>query len=208
MIIPVLFLLGYTFNFPFLAICNIKPKQDMAHGVEGTYCFATNTSAWILSFCANISATLMIFYTAWSYFASQRTLRTSGALPSQGSKVARVLLLLVESGFAYFIMMIFAITVHLWPTSNYRPGTVVVQVLVAIRSHCIAMVPTLTILLVNIHGSFDEHYTMDISQPINFATRPTELSYASAIRFPGSRNSHNEPTDFPVVEDKALEDKV
>ncbi|KAJ7596317.1 hypothetical protein C8J56DRAFT_1040561 [Mycena floridula] len=209
--IPVVFLLGFIVNFPFFVACNIKHKQDLTHLRGPTACFATDASAWILSFCANISATLMIFYTAWPYFVSQRTLRASGVLPSQGSKVAQVLLLLVESGFAYFIVMIFSIIIYLWPIPTYRPGTVVVEVLGAITSHCIAMVPTLTILLVSLYGSFDEHSTIDISQPIHFATRPTELSYASAIRFPNSRNSRHEPTSFPVVDISALslpEDKT
>ncbi|KAJ7596318.1 hypothetical protein C8J56DRAFT_1158457 [Mycena floridula] len=214
--IPVILLLGFIVNFLFFVACNIKHKQDLAHSLGPTACFATDASAWILSFCANISATSMIFYTAWSYFVSQRTLRAGGVLPSQGSRVARVLLLLVESGFAYFIVMILAITVYLWPTPTYGPREVVVEVLVEITSHCIGMVPTLTILLVSLYGSFDEHSTIDISQPIHFATRPTESSCASATRFPVSRNSRHEPTGFSVVdisasslpEDKTPQDMV
>ncbi|KAJ7596307.1 hypothetical protein C8J56DRAFT_882063 [Mycena floridula] len=146
-----------------------------------------------------------------SYFVSQRTLRASGGLPSQGSKVARVLFLLVESGFAYFIVMIFSIIVYLWPIPTYRLGTVVVEVLAAITSHCIGMVPTLTILLVSLYRSFDEHSAMAISQPIRFATQVSESSYASAIRFPVGRHSRNEPTDFPVLDvspSSLLEDKA
>ncbi|KAJ7596316.1 hypothetical protein C8J56DRAFT_1105150 [Mycena floridula] len=215
-LIPVLFLLGCIVNFPFFLACNIKHKQDLAHFLGPTACLATDASAWILSFCANISATLMIFYTAWFYFVSQRTLRAGEVLPSQGSKVARVLLLLVESGFAYFIVMISSIMVYLWPIPTYGPGIVVDSVLSAITTHCIALVPTLTILLVSLYGSFDEHSTIDISQPIRFATQPTESSYASAIHLPVSRNSRHEPTGFPVVdisasalpEDKTPQDMV
>ncbi|KAJ7590137.1 hypothetical protein C8J56DRAFT_1163784 [Mycena floridula] len=213
-LIPVAFMLGYIANFPFFIACNIRHRQDITHAVAPA-CFATDTSGWILSFCANISATLMIFYTAWSYYVSQRSLRASRA-SLQRSKLARIMLLLVESGFAYFIVMIFSITVYLWPTPAYGRSTVILDVLFSIPTHCIGMVPTLTILLVSIHGSFDEHSTIEISQPIHFATRPTESSYASVIRFPGRRNSPNEPTDFPLVdisvssllEEKALEDKV
>ncbi|KAJ7596321.1 hypothetical protein C8J56DRAFT_1020974 [Mycena floridula] len=196
MIIPFLFLFGCIANFPFCVACNIKYQDDLEHGLR--FCFTTHLSAWILSFCANISATLMILYTAWCYYVSQKPLRAAGVTP-RFTPVARIMQLLVESGFTYLLVMILSISVNMLPLPAYAPSTVIVTTLAAISTHCIGMIPTLTILLVNLYGSFDEHSTIDISQPIHFATGPTEPSYAPAIRFPDSRNSHNEPTGFPVV---------
>ncbi|KAJ7596310.1 hypothetical protein C8J56DRAFT_917094 [Mycena floridula] len=191
MIIPVIFLLGFIVDFPFFVHCNFRHRRDIVHGSEATYCFATNTSALILSFSANISATLTIFYMAWTYYASQRILRVqSGALPSQtSSKVARILLLLVESGFVYFLIMTFSIAISSWRVPAYAPSTVIVYTLGAITSHCIGMVPTLTVFLVSVYGSFEDHHsTIDASQPIRFTSpRVTQSSYASAIRSLPSR---------------------
>ncbi|KAJ7596308.1 hypothetical protein C8J56DRAFT_917089 [Mycena floridula] len=194
MIIPVTFLLGFIVDFPFFVHCNLKHRQDIARSSEATYCFATNTSALILSFSANISATLTIFYMAWTYYVSQKILRAeSGALPPQTSKVARILLLLVESGFVYFLIMTFSIAISSWQIPAYGPSTVISYTLGAIANHCIGMVPTLTVFLVSVYGSFEDHHsTIDASQPIRFASpRVTQSSYASAIRSATSREPVN-----------------
>ncbi|KAJ7590182.1 hypothetical protein C8J56DRAFT_1139957 [Mycena floridula] len=94
-------------NFPIFVACNIKHRDDDAFGGFGpTACLATSASALVMSFCANISATLMIIYTAWSYYTSQKNLQTSTSPLRRRSQVARVLLLLVESGLAYFLLML------------------------------------------------------------------------------------------------------
>ncbi|KAJ7598103.1 hypothetical protein C8J56DRAFT_1020142, partial [Mycena floridula] len=189
-IIPVAFLLGFIVNFPFFVHCNFSHRLDIGHA-SYTFCLASNTRALILSFSANISATLIIFYTAWTYRVSQRIFRVqSGTLPSQtSSKVARIMLLLVESGFAYFLIMAFSIAISSWHFPAYAPSTVILSTLSVITSSCIGVVPTLTVFLVSVYGSFEDHHsTIDISQPIRFATpRVTQSSYASAIHFPTSR---------------------
>ncbi|KAJ7596442.1 hypothetical protein C8J56DRAFT_1040695 [Mycena floridula] len=146
--IPLLFLLGRLVNLPFFISCSIKHSGGLSHPFGPTACFATTASAWILSFLANISATLMIFYTAW------------------------IMRLLVESGFAYFLVMIFSMTITLWPTSSYSPGVVFTRTLASITTHCIGMVPTLTIFLVTVYGSFDAGSPMVRSQPIHLTTNP------------------------------------
>ncbi|KAJ7596330.1 hypothetical protein C8J56DRAFT_1105190 [Mycena floridula] len=160
-------------------------------------CLATSASALVLSFCTNLSATLMIFYTAWSYYTSQRALRDTTASLRRSSQVARVLLLLVESGFAYFLLMILSIAVNLVPTSDYGPALVVEEVLsTSLTSHCVAMVPTLTILLVTLYGSFEEYSIGNISQPIHFATpRVTQLAEESILSRTGQPESDAEAND-------------
>ncbi|KAJ7596285.1 hypothetical protein C8J56DRAFT_1105063 [Mycena floridula] len=185
MFIPGLFLLGSIVNFPFYVACNMKDKEDLLQGSFAPACFTSTASAWILSFCANISATLTIFYTAWSVHDFQVLLcfakRDRGISYTQfkRSKVARILLLLTESGFIYFLVMIISITLALLPMHcGYGPEKVIVKTLNSITNNCIAMVPTLTILLVTLCGSFDEYSsTITVSQSIHFATpRVTELS--------------------------------
>ncbi|KAJ7596483.1 hypothetical protein C8J56DRAFT_917505 [Mycena floridula] len=199
--IPVLFSFGWIVNFPFFVACNIRHKDQLSH-VGGTLgpapCLVTSAFAWILSFCANVSATLMILCTAWSYYIFQRNLLDSDEAPRRSSRVARVLLLLVESGLAYFLLMIMSITVSLWPVSGYGPSLVITAVLADILSpHCIAMVPTLTILLVSLYGSFDEQSIISISQPIHFATlRVAELSDESVISPPMGPEADIAAPDF------------
>ncbi|KAJ7590136.1 hypothetical protein C8J56DRAFT_1048305 [Mycena floridula] len=198
MVIPVLFLLGWIVNFPILVVCNIKHKDDDAFaGFAPTACLATAASALVLSFCANISATLMIFYTAWSFYASQRNLQTSTAPLRRSSQVARVLLLLVESGFAYFIVMLLSIVLSLAPAPGYGSALVVEEVLTtSLTTHCTAMIQTLTILLVNLYGSFKEYSTSNISQSIQFATpQVTELAHESIFSRPGQPGSDAEAND-------------
>ncbi|KAJ7572225.1 hypothetical protein C8J56DRAFT_1175716 [Mycena floridula] len=194
--IPVLFLFGWIINFPIFVVCSIKHGDDIDSNAFGpAACLATSASALVLSFCANISATLMIFYTAWSYYASQRDLRTSAAPLRRSSQVARILLLLVESGFAYFLLMILSIALTLVPIPDYGPSYLVEAVLSSILTpHCAAMVPTLTILLVDLYGSFEEYSVGDISQPIHFATPPrvTQLMEESILSHPGQPESDAE----------------
>ncbi|KAJ7596446.1 hypothetical protein C8J56DRAFT_1105386 [Mycena floridula] len=155
-IIPVSFLIGRLVNLSFYMFCNIRHSDGLSHPFGPTACFTTIASGWILSFLANISATLMIFYTAWHYYLSQKTLRSSGVLQPQFSPVQRIMQVLVESGLAYFFVMIFSMTISLWPTSAYSPGVVVIRTLASITTHCIGMVPTLTILLVITSGIPDK----------------------------------------------------
>ncbi|KAJ7596320.1 hypothetical protein C8J56DRAFT_1158459 [Mycena floridula] len=140
MAIPFLFLLGWIVNFPIFVDCYIKHKDDDAFaGFAPTACSATAASALVLSFCANIFATLMILYTAWSFYASQRNLQTITAPLRRNSQVARVLLLLVESGFAYFLLMLLSIVLSLAPSPDYGPALVVEEVLTtSLTSHCAA----------------------------------------------------------------------
>ncbi|KAJ7598841.1 hypothetical protein C8J56DRAFT_1092721 [Mycena floridula] len=196
--IPLLFLLGRLVNLPFFISCSIKHSDGLSHPFGPTACFATTASAWILSFLANISAILMIFYTAWRYHRSQKTLRRSGVTQPQFSPVARIMRLLVESGFAYFLVMIFSITITLWPTSTYGPGVVFTRTLASITTHCIGMVPTLTILLVTLYGSFDAGSLMVRSQPIHLTTNPrsTESLYVSATADPLQNGGEKEMGSF------------
>ncbi|KAJ7586846.1 hypothetical protein C8J56DRAFT_1051152 [Mycena floridula] len=194
MLIPPLLLLGCIVNIPIFAICNIEHKADIHNGLVSTTCFPTITSGLVLSFCTNISATLIIFYTAWSYYVSQRKLRkTPGTLRPRFSPVARTLQLFVESGFAYLLVMTFGTVMTLWslsPKPTYGGAMVVSEVLWAITTHCVAMVPTLTILLVTVYGSFDEHATLNISQTLNLvAPTMTELSPGSVAFHPTRRES-------------------
>ncbi|KAJ7598570.1 hypothetical protein C8J56DRAFT_1039460 [Mycena floridula] len=185
MAIPVLFLLGCVVNYPFFLACNIKHRDAVAIGLGTTACFMPDAASSILSFCANISATLVISYTAWSYYRSRRTLRDAGVLQPCFSPVARILLLLVEAGFAYLLVMIFTIIAMLYPvpTASYGPTTIFIQILNDVTLHCCAMVPTMTILLVNLYGSFGEHESTTVAHaPIQFATpRVTEPSYPSVL---------------------------
>ncbi|KAJ7596284.1 hypothetical protein C8J56DRAFT_1158430 [Mycena floridula] len=200
MIIPTLFLVGCLVNLPIFVFCNIKHNvilSDIFGPIGPVACFATDLSAWILSICTNFSATLMIFYAAWSYYASQRRLQEPGTL-HQRSKVARVLLLLVESGFAYFLVMIFWMTLALLPTPAYYGPSLVLIIIVdnILTPHCIAMVPTLTILLVALYGSFEEYSIGTLSQPIQFVSpRVTMLSHVSAVSRPVRRESDAEATN-------------
>ncbi|KAJ7596484.1 hypothetical protein C8J56DRAFT_1158562 [Mycena floridula] len=185
MLIPPLLLLGCIGNIPVFAICNIKHREDIHNGLVSTACFPTMTSGLVLSFCTNISATLIICYTAWSYYISQRILReTPGALRPRFSPVARTLQLFVESGFAYLLVMTFGSAMTLWslsPRRAYGSAMVVNEVLFAITTHSVAMVPTLTILLVTVYGSFDEHPTLNISQTINFHLIPRDRNVTMAM---------------------------
>ncbi|KAJ7590186.1 hypothetical protein C8J56DRAFT_1163815 [Mycena floridula] len=194
--IPVLFLLGWIINFPIFVVCSIKHEDDIANafGIGPAACLATSVSALILSFSANISATLMIFYTAWSFYSSQRNLRTSTVPLRRSSQVARILLLLVESGFAYFLLMILSIALTLVPIPVYGPRYLVEAVLSSILTpHCAAMIPTLTILLVNLYGSFEEYSIGNISQPIQFAVpRVTQLAEESILSRPEQPESDAE----------------
>ncbi|KAJ7596331.1 hypothetical protein C8J56DRAFT_286144 [Mycena floridula] len=195
MVIPVLFLLGWIVNFPFLVACYVKHKDDDSVSAFGpTACLATSASALILSFCANVSATLMIFYMAWTYYVPQRKLRTSTVPLRRSSQVARVLLLLVESGFAYFLLMILSIAINLVPIPDYGVRFIVEQVLGYILTpHCVAMVPTLTILLITLYGSFEDYSVGNISQPMHFATpRVTQLTEESILSPPGQLESDAE----------------
>ncbi|KAJ7596357.1 hypothetical protein C8J56DRAFT_1105227 [Mycena floridula] len=183
MIIPVLFLLGCIVNLPMFITCNIKHKDDPPHVFGPTACVATDASAWILSFCANFSATATIFYTAWCYHVSQREL--SIIVPRSGAKIARVLRLLVESGFVYLVVMLLSITLLLWPIpSSYTTLSVMASIMCDMLTYCIAMVPTLTVLLVNLYGSFDEHgsITINASSPMTFASPRASGSYEAARR--------------------------
>ncbi|KAJ7572824.1 hypothetical protein C8J56DRAFT_1034665, partial [Mycena floridula] len=139
-VIPVCFLIGRLVNLSFYMICSIKHSDDLSHPFGPAACFATTANAWILSFLANISATSMIFYTAWHYYLSQKTLRRRGVLQPQFSPVQRTMQVFVESGLAYFFVMIFSMTISLWPTSVYSPGVVVIRTLASITTHCIGMV--------------------------------------------------------------------
>ncbi|KAJ7575227.1 hypothetical protein C8J56DRAFT_1063778 [Mycena floridula] len=199
-VIPVLFLLGWIVNFPIYVSCNIKHKDDEFNGLGPVSRSATSIAAYILSFCANFSATLMILYTAWSFYVSQRDLRDTTAPLRQRSQVARVLLLLVESGFAYFLLMVLSIALNLVPTSDYGVTLLVDQVLgIILTPHCAAMIPTLTILLITLYGSFEEYSIGNISQPIHFANpRITQLTQESILSHPvqpesdaEANNSHN-----------------
>ncbi|KAJ7596006.1 hypothetical protein C8J56DRAFT_393463 [Mycena floridula] len=191
--IPAACLLGCIINLPFHITCNLEHKEDLLHKLNFslTHCRATNASAWILSFCANISATLMIFYTAWCYHLSQKPLRALGVVP-RFTTVARIMQLLVESGFVYLLVMIFSITVSLYSPDSYSATLVVTQVLGAVMIHCVGLVPTLTILLISLCGSFDDS-TVEISQPIRFEPPRVMESYAeSGIEGLGKRQiSHN-----------------
>ncbi|KAJ7588053.1 hypothetical protein C8J56DRAFT_1079781 [Mycena floridula] len=213
MIIPVLFLLGSIVNFPIFLSCNIKHQHDPYNGLGAVPCFATSVSAWVLSFCTNISATLMIFYTAWSvnhdvsdisflndsrdFYASQKHLRDTTTPLRRNSLVARVLLLLIESGFVYLLLMVLSIALDLAPTYDYGPSFVVEEVLNTILTpHCAAMIPTLTILLVNLYGSFEEYSTVNFSQPIHFANPGvTELTQEFTLSRPVQRESDAEAND-------------
>ncbi|KAJ7578673.1 hypothetical protein C8J56DRAFT_1060119 [Mycena floridula] len=177
MVIPVLFLFGCIVNFPFFVSCNIKHKDEGYNGLGAYACSATNTSGWILSFCANISATLMIFYTAWPVLLcipkeNTRYQRGKTQIKSDSSALApgrvRIRLFSVDA-------------VDLAPITYYGPGLVFCEVLsIILTPHCAAMVPTLTILLVTLYGSFEEYSTVNISQSIHFATpRVTELAQES-----------------------------
>ncbi|KAJ7579154.1 hypothetical protein C8J56DRAFT_337773, partial [Mycena floridula] len=159
---------------PIFIVCNLKHNVHQADRITGPdVCFATNISIWILSFCANISATLTIFYTAWCYHVSQRTLIAAAALPPRRSAVARIMQVIVESGLVYLLTMIVSVPVLVWPTPSYSPSTVIVQVMFQVIMQCIVMIPTLTILLISLYGSFDrEYFAADLSQPIRFATNP------------------------------------
>ncbi|KAJ7590185.1 hypothetical protein C8J56DRAFT_1025334 [Mycena floridula] len=74
--IPILFLLGRLVNLPFFISCSIKHSDGLSHPFGPAACFAATATAWILSFLANIFATLLIFYTAWlmEYFLNDNNL--------------------------------------------------------------------------------------------------------------------------------------
>ncbi|KAJ7596445.1 hypothetical protein C8J56DRAFT_1040698 [Mycena floridula] len=186
-IIPVLFLIGRLVNLPFFISCSIKHSDGLSHPFGPTACFSTTASAWILSFLANISATLLIFYTAWRYYLLQKTLRRNGVITPQFSPIIRIMRVLVESGLAYFFVMIFSVTIGLWPTSAYSPGVVVTRILASITTHCIGMVPTLTILLVTVYGSFcDARDESSEESTLQFYkdSRPQEISLTEGIMQP------------------------
>ncbi|KAJ7596286.1 hypothetical protein C8J56DRAFT_1105065 [Mycena floridula] len=201
-LIPVLFLLGCIVNLPSFVACSIQHKYDPIHvpGPLGPACFVTNTFAWILSFCANIFATVIIFYTAWSYYLSQRALQDIWAFRPRVSRVAWILLLLVDSDFAYFLVLVIWILLALVSEiPSYGPAPVTVHTFGTILTQCIGIVPTITVLLVNLYGSFRDQSTVDISQPIRFATpgRLTELTHGSALSHPTMRREYNtEITEF------------
>ncbi|KAJ7579659.1 hypothetical protein C8J56DRAFT_1169540 [Mycena floridula] len=181
MFIPILLFLGSIVNLPIYIACNIKHKDDLPHGIA-IACLGTGASAWILSFSANVSATLTVFYTARSYYMSQKELRDLGIPRPRFSPVARIMKIFIESGFAYLLVMISSITLAFYPTPSYGLSMVISYTLTNIMSQCIGMVPTLTILLVIVYGSFDEDSPSDISRPISFVTpRVPEASYPSAI---------------------------
>ncbi|KAJ7579660.1 hypothetical protein C8J56DRAFT_963302 [Mycena floridula] len=195
MFIPVLLFLGCIVNLPIYIACNIRHENDLPHGIA-TACLGTDASAWILSFSANISATLTIFYTAWFYYMSQKVLRELGIPRPRFSPVAKIMQLFIESGLAYLLIMIFSIIITLYPTPSYGLGTVVSYILALTTTQCIGMVPTLTILLVIVYGSFDEDDSVtEILRPISFVTpRVTvESSYPSVILPPARRESGSEP---------------
>ncbi|KAJ7585789.1 hypothetical protein C8J56DRAFT_948873 [Mycena floridula] len=190
-LVPVGLLIGCIVNIPFLVTCNVKHRQEV-FGDPGAIplltnpCLATQTSAWVLSFSANIAATFMIVYMAWWYHTSQKHLDDVQSTSSgRASKVGQVLLLLVESGFVYLVVVVCAAVSAMYPEPVYGTRLVVVDFLGAIMSHCVGMVPTLTILLINRYGSFDGPSSVDISQPIRFANpRISESPYISAIEHP------------------------
>ncbi|KAJ7587567.1 hypothetical protein C8J56DRAFT_942107 [Mycena floridula] len=214
MIVPALFLFGWIVNFPIFVTCDSKYENELVRGMGPMICLAAGASAWVLSFFANMSATLSIFYTAWRYHISQKELHRTGEIRlTTRSKVASVLLLLVESGFAYFFAMTFFIIVMFFPERPYGLGTVIHEVLSRIGIHCVAMVPTVTTLLINLYGSLEDSYTVDILQSIGFAnpSRVTQSPYVTqaGICFPASRTSNSDPSDLSRSSLVSLpEDKV
>ncbi|KAJ7596371.1 hypothetical protein C8J56DRAFT_1105270 [Mycena floridula] len=194
MIIPVIFLLGYIANFPFLITCSIRHRYDLAHVLGPTACLATDASAWILSFSANISATLAIFYTAWTFFVSQRPLRADGALRTQFSPVPRIMQLFVESGLAYFLVVL-NLSI---PDFSHNTGFVADTKIRARYRDLLGpgILPTLTILFVSLYGSFEENYTLEVSGMIQFATPGSPLTLGPSATLPFERRrSQTEPTD-------------
>ncbi|KAJ7598975.1 hypothetical protein C8J56DRAFT_915551 [Mycena floridula] len=182
MIVPIILFIASVVNVPFLAKCTFKNQAALLAGSVAAKCKTTNIIGWVSSLAANASATCIIAYITWCYYISQIPVYDR-ARSQKLSKVLKVLIFLVESGFAYLAVMVCSVTLALvqGQEPTYGPGIIASEIISAIVNHLIGITPTAIILLVSLDRSplDDYHYsqTQTVSQtPIQFALDREEPS--------------------------------
>ncbi|KAJ7596271.1 hypothetical protein C8J56DRAFT_916988 [Mycena floridula] len=201
--IPVCLLAGYIVNIPFFANCTTRYRYDLLTGVT-TSCVVTNSVAWGLSLAANLSATVMITSTAWRYYVFQRSLKGSEAVYVKWNmpKAGKVLFLLVESGIIYLLVMICSLVLAVYEPPAYGVTTVALLTLNLTCNQLIALIPTVTILLVYLYGSFEESSKpLRTSHSIQFASRSAVES--STMHISTSQIFEQELVDVSNSNDKS-----
>jgi len=182
MLVPMTFFVASVVNVPFLAKCTFNNQIALLSSDVSRRCNTTNIIGWVSSLSANLSATCIVAYITWRYYVSQLPLY-EGSRSQRLSKVLKVLIFMVESGFAYLAVLVCSITLVLVQPPPYGPGIIAAEIVSAIVNHLIGITPTATILLVSLdHSPLDDYYysqTQTASQgPIQFAldqNRPSEI---------------------------------
>ncbi|KAF8073542.1 hypothetical protein FPV67DRAFT_1737259 [Lyophyllum atratum] len=113
------------------------------------------TASLALSLASNLTSTLLILYKLWSYLRFRRKM---GLKSRSTSPVHRVMVVLVESGFTYFVIQAFTFILSFIQNTEITAATVVSGTLQSILTMGTAMYPSIIVVLVSEQRSMAETF--------------------------------------------------
>ncbi|KAJ6537712.1 hypothetical protein B0H19DRAFT_1316442 [Mycena capillaripes] len=150
-------------------------QPSLAKG--GVVCAHAELMSWAFSLATNATCTILIGYQAWQY---RRSMRLLNIVENRRMSAAKLLLILVESGFVYCLFWLTQlITLINIGTDRRKPIIYVYELLDSMGDQIPGMYPTLIIVIVNLQQTiWDTQNTAGVVSNLQFSgqTRPTVIT--------------------------------
>ncbi|KAF9006813.1 hypothetical protein BDZ89DRAFT_1079574 [Hymenopellis radicata] len=186
LVVPGVALLSYIGTIPVVLICQSRTSPT-SYGVSFSgSCGRRSFVNWCLSLLSNLLSTCVIAYIGWSHRTAMRTLFSSMGRRSVAEKILR---LLSESGFIYFLVNMIVIVTAISTPETYSVSHSAPRFLLAIAPCVAVFVPMATHIVVLLYGSLwdkmAEHSRCSASsrltRSIQFATVPSRISSETSL---------------------------